>query len=153
MSKTITAVKTSPHPTASPNPAGGEEKMSATRTALSGQREAEAGRAAVGEALLREPGASDQGASHSLSLSVSVSLPLLCFSDRRMSGPGAWCLVMISPSRLCESQQTDRQRERAEEERHRLHLAASASPLFCSPAASDSHDLAPVLWQAIIVSM
>lgn len=84
VSKTITAVKTSPHPTASPSPAGGEEKMSATRTALSGQRRAEAGRAAVGEELLPSPGASDQAASHylSLALSLSVSLPLLCFSDR-----------------------------------------------------------------------
>lgn len=75
VSKTITAVKTSPHPTASPNPAGGEEKMSATRTALSGERKAEAGRAAAGEMLLPSPGASDQGASHYLSL----SLPL-CYS-------------------------------------------------------------------------
>lgn len=79
MSKTITAVKTSPHPTASPNPAGGEEKMSARRTALSGERRAEAGRAAVGEVLLPSP---DQAASHYLCLSLSVSLPLLCFSDR-----------------------------------------------------------------------
>ncbi|CAB1438447.1 unnamed protein product [Pleuronectes platessa] len=51
-------------------------------------------------------------------------------------GPGAWCLVMISPSRLTESSVAEHSREerrRRQEERHRLHLAAnSASPSVTS---------------------
>lgn len=70
------------------------------------------------------------GSSFSLPLSLCLSLARscslsLCFSDRWMSGPGAWCLVMISPSRLKALAEQSRGERWEEEERHRLPLAAN----------------------------
>lgn len=132
-SRTITAVKTSPHPTTSLNPAG---KCPRQDRAVGRQyrRLREPRQGTVVWVAFPSPVASDQGF---LALSLCLSL---CFSDRRMSGPGAWCLVMISPSRLKALAEQSRAEERGEqrrgeEERHRLHLAAltlSASPSFAT---------------------
>lgn len=69
----------------------------------------------------------------------------LCFTDRWMSGPAAWCLVMISPSRLKAAaeqsraqQRREEQREEREEERHRLHLAANTLSAFTALPDSQS---------------
>lgn len=82
----------------------------------------------------------------------------LCFTDRWMSGPAAWCLVMISPSRLKAAaeqsraqQRREEQREEREEERHRLHLAANTLSAFYSPPRFPELSPAGLLLQACCV--
>lgn len=133
-SRTVTAVKTSPHPTTSPNPAAGGG-ISATRPRF--YRQWAAQEAGDGGGGCSSPVALVQAFLY-LSLSVPLSRSLLlslslCFSDRWMSGPGAWCLVMISPSRLKALAEQSRGERWEEEERHRLPLAANnlnESPFF-----------------------
>lgn len=86
VSKTITAVKTSPHPTTSPNPAGKNVSNETALLALStAEHGAEAGRAAVGR--LPSPGASDQRG-----VSLCVSLPLAAFpiGECQVPEPSVW---------------------------------------------------------------
>lgn len=86
-SRAITAVKTSTHPTTRPNPAGKCQRQErALRLRSTVRREGWSALSLTGCTGHRFP-----------TLSVCVSL---CFSARWMSGPGAWCLVMISPTRL-----------------------------------------------------
>lgn len=135
MSRTVTAVKTSPHPTTSPNPA---RKRRQDR-ALSRQyrRQRTRGRRRWFRSLFV---AGCIGSRFSLSLSVSVSLLFRSVNVRSRSlVSGNDLTQQTESSGRAEQSKGERRRERGEkgeEERHRLHLAASmlsASPFATSP--------------------